>query len=122
MKQIKIEKEIRAKDLTEKLKQEAQMRFVKWVAKERDIDYYAALMICHGQTDPPDYEITLGYKMSNPIYMIAMNLQRKPNREMAIKNFRDTLLPEEREIFDEHVLTEGMRTNFKKKLKNEVRK
>lgn len=121
MKQIKIEKEIRAKDLTEKLKQDAQMRFVKWVAKERDIDYYAALMICHGQTDPPDYEITLGYKMSNPIYMIAMNLQRKSNREMAIKNFRDTLLPEERAIFDEQVLTEGMRTNFKKKLKKEVR-
>lgn len=122
MKQIKIEKEIRAKDLTEKLKQEAQARFVRWVAKERDIDYYSALMICHGQTDPPDYEITLGYKMSNPIYMIAMNLQRKSNREMAIKNFRDTLLPEERAIFDEQVLTEGMRTNFKKKLKNEVRK
>lgn len=115
--EIRIEKEIKALDLTERLKSEAQTRFVKWVAKEKNLDYYAALQICHGATDPPDYEIMLGYKMSHPVFMIAMNLQGKAKREKAIANFKKTLCPEELRLFEEEVLTDNMRTKFKKKIK-----
>lgn len=122
MKRITVEMEIRAKDLTEKMRQDAQARFVRWVAKEKGIDYYAALMICHGNSDPVDHEITLGYKMSDPVFMIAANLQRKTNREKAIENFKKTLSPEELIIFKEQVQTEKMRTHFRSKIKKEEKK
>lgn len=110
----KVEREIKALDLTAQLRTQAQNKFVKDMAKDEGVDYYTMLLKCTGQTDPVDYHYTLGYKMSNPVFMIAMNLQKKSNREKAIENFKKELCPEELKIFEEEVVTENMRTNFKK--------
>lgn len=110
------DREIQAMDLTKVLESRAQLNFIKWVAKEKKIDFYQAQLICHGKTDPIEWEYTLGYKMSNPVYMIAMNLQRKANREKAMENFKKELTPEEREIFERDVQTKHMRTKFRSEL------
>lgn len=116
----KIDREIKARDLTNLMKAEAQKKYVKWVSKEEKIDYDSALKICEGRTDPINWNYTLGYKMSHPVYMIAMNLQRKDNRAKAIENFKKELTPEETAIFEAEVETDGMRARFKRKLKKET--
>lgn len=111
------DREIKALDLTEYLKNEAQPKFVKKMAKEQGVDYYIMLNRCQHPTDPEDFYFSLGYKMSHPVYMIAMNLQRRENREKAIENFKAELCPEELAIFETEVITDNMRTKFKRELK-----
>ena len=113
----KADREIKALDLTAELKNKAQARFVKKMAKEEGVDYHIMLLRCQQPTESEDFYFSLGYKMSHPIYMIAMNLQKKENRSKAIENFKKELCPEELKIFESEVQTENMRTNFKKELK-----
>ena len=112
----KADRNILAMDLTKLLESKAQKNFVKWVAKEKKIDFYQALLICQGHSDPIEWEYTLGYKMSNPVYMIAMNMQKKANREKAMENFKKELTPEELAIFESEVQTKSMRTKFRSEL------
>lgn len=118
----KADREIKALDLTELLKCEAQQKYVKKMAKAEGIDYHIMLYRCQHPTDPEDFYYSLGFKMSNPVYMIAMNLQKKGNRSKAIENFKKELCPEELKIFESEVQTDNMRTNFKKELKTKAKK
>lgn len=113
----KADREIKALDLTAQLRSEAQKKYIKKMAKEEGVDYYLMLNRCQNPTKPEDFYYSLGFKMSNPVYMIAMNLQRKDNRSKAIENFKKELCPEELEIFESEVITSSMRTNFKKEIK-----
>lgn len=116
------DREIKAMDLTAELRTRAQANFIKKMAKEEGVDYHIMLLRCQQPKDPEDFYFSLGYKMSNPVYMMAMNLQKKENRSKAIENFKKELCPEELKIFESEVQTENMRTNFKKEIKSKTKK
>lgn len=118
----KADREIKALDLTAELRTKAQAKYIKKMAKEVGIDYHIMLLRCQQPTDPDDFYFSLGYKMANPVYMIAMNLQKKENRAKAIENFKKELCPEELKIFESEVQTDSMRTNFKKEIKSKTKK
>lgn len=92
---------------------EAQSRYVSWVQKEESVDYETAWRWC---TDPdaghPEHR--LGFKMSDPLAQLAMNMQiGKKARSNATANFKDTLDAEELEIFEAEVEPMDTRAKFK---------
>lgn len=88
----------------------ARGRFIQWVMEEEDCDYETAYALCTRHTDPVEPEYSLGYKMSSPVYQVAMNAQvRRSAREQAIENFKQMLEPDELEIFEKEVITKGTR-------------
>lgn len=95
--------EDKARMLRRNLQGQAEYAFVQKVMKWENVGYDEAVAMCIGKSDPrrPDY--ILGYRMSDPIMMQALYMQRKKNRERAAENFRQTLAtdPDVLELFDQ---------------------
>ena len=120
---IKTKIEQKAQDTQSLLAVQAQARYIQWLMKEEQIDYEEALAIVQGRTDPLEPEYMLGYKLSDPVVMIALFKQpRKKKRLNAALNFADTLSPEEAVIFWGQVFDERTASQFKTKLKDEQKK
>lgn len=90
----------KALELSDQLSGQARMEFIQWVMKEEDVNYETAYYICIGRTDPKEPEYTLGYKLADPVWQLALHGQRKKKREQARENFRKLLDEDELELFD----------------------
>lgn len=116
---IKTKIENKAMDLQNTLAVQAQSRYIQWLMKEEGIDYDTAMAIVEYRTDPIEYEYTLGYKLADPIWAIAIFKQSgKDKRRSAAENFAKGLRPEEAEIFWGQVFN----VETAKKFKNEYKK
>lgn len=115
--------EEKAMETQQTLAIQAQGQYIKWLMKEEEVDYETAMAIVQGRTDPAEPEYTLGYKLSDPVWMIALFKQPgKNNRLKAARNFSDLLNDEERRIFWSEVFDEKNAKQFKKKFKEEKKK
>lgn len=115
--------EEKAMETQQTLAIQAQGQYIKWLMKEEEVDYETAMAIVQGRTDPAEPEYTLGYKLSDPVWMIALFKQPgKNNRLKAARNFSDLLNDEERKIFWSEVFDEKNAKQFKKKFKEEKKK
>jgi len=109
----------KAYDLQASMASQARMRYIGDVMMWEDVDYDTAVAICTGRTDPVEHEYTLGYKMCDPIYLLAMSAQAsRKRREAAVLHFEELLSPEELDIFRRDVMDRGFRETFKKSLKH----
>lgn len=117
-----ISKEV-AWDLHDRLQAEAQVRFIQYVMNEEEVEWEMAQAICQGRTDPPEPEYTLGYKLADPLGMMAMNMQlSKKKRKEATENFMKELNEAETKLFLEEVAPMDTRAMFKAALKKEKKK
>jgi len=108
----------KAKELQSALRSQAQIKFIHQVMEWEGVDYEMALAICEGRTKEKEWEYTLGFKMADPLMQMALNLQPgKKARAQAAENFKRTLTPEEREIFEREVETMNTRSMMKSALK-----
>ena len=83
---------------------QAKAEYIQKVMKWEEVDYETAFYIVNGRTDPREPEYTLGYKMADPIMMMAMFGQiSKKKREMARDQFRKTLEDDELQLFNDYV-------------------
>jgi hypothetical protein len=115
---IKSRIEEKAMEKQQTLAAHAQMKYLKWLMKEESCDYEEALAIVQGRTDPLEPEYMLGYKLADPVVMIAIFKQiGKKNRLSAARNFAATLTEEERILFWNEVFDEKNAEQFKKKYK-----
>lgn len=102
---------------------QAQAKYVSDVMEWEECDYETALAICTGRTVPREPEYTLGFKMSNPVLLMAMFYQlSKKKRDQAIANFKLTLDPDELQIFVAQVENDATRKQLKKEYKEEKKK
>ena len=123
MGKIRTISEEKAWELHDRLQGEAQVRFISFVMKEEDVDWNTAYAICTGHTDPKEPEYTLGFKLADPMGMMAMNAQlSKKKRAQAIENFEKTLDEDELKLFREEVCTTSTADKFKAALKRERKK
>lgn len=103
----------KAYELQDRMSAQAKADFIAKVMKWEECDYEEAYAICTGHTDPREPEYTLGYKMCDPLYMLAMNAQlSKKRRQQAIANFEAMLEEDELPLFRE-VMAKGLRQQFK---------
>ena len=115
--------EDKAMDTQQILAAQAQAKYITWLMKEEDCDYEEALAIVQGRTDPLEPQYMLGYKLADPVWMIAIFKQHgKDNRLKAARNFAALLSDEEKKIFWEEVFDEKNAKAFKKKYKEEKKK
>lgn len=120
---IKSRIEEKAMETQQTLAAHAQMKYIQWLMKEEECDYEEALAIVQGRTDPLEPEYMLGYKLADPVVMIAIFKQHgKNNRLSAARNFAATLTEEERILFWNEVFDEKNAKQFKKKYKEEAKK
>ena len=102
---------------------QAQAKYLKWLMNEEQCSYEEALAIVEGRTDPLEPDYMLGYKLSDPVVIIAIFKQiGKKNRLAAAQNFAMGLSDEEKIIFWRDVFDEKNAKQFKKKLKDEKKK
>jgi hypothetical protein len=102
---------------------QAQAKYLKWLMNEEQCSYEEALAIVEGRTDPLEPDYMLGFKLSDPVVVIAIFKQiGKKNRLAAAQNFAMTLTDEEKIIFWRDVFDEKNAKQFKKKLKDEKKK
>lgn len=115
--------ENKAMETQQTLAAHAQMKYLNWLIKEESCDYEEALAIVQGRTDPLEPEYMLGYKLADPVVMIAIFKQHgKNNRLSAARNFAATLTEEERILFWNEVFDEKNAKQFKQKYKKEAKK
>lgn len=115
--------EEKAMETQQTLAAHAQMKYIQWLMKEEECDYEEALAIVQGRTDPLEPEYMLGYKLADPVVMIAIFKQHgKNNRLSAARNFAATLTEEERILFWNEVFDEKNAKQFKQKYKKEAKK
>ena len=120
---IKCRIEEKAMETQQTLAAHAQMKYIQWLMKEEECDYEEALAIVQGRTDPLEPEYMLGYKLADPVVMIAIFKQHgKNNRLSAARNFAATVTEEERILFWNEVFDEKNAKQFKKKYKEEGKK
>jgi hypothetical protein len=120
---IKDKIEQKAMDKQQSLATQAQAKYIGWLMKEEQCDYNEAIAIVMGNTDPIEPEYMLGYKLSDPVWMIAIFKQAgKKNRVKAALNFSELLSDAEKEIFWNEVFDEQTGRKFKRKLKEEKKK
>lgn len=106
--------------LVQKVNLTGQAKFIQDVAEWENVSFEEAQAICHGETWPVQYEYTLGYKLSDPIWAIGISLQPgKKARERAIENFKKQLCAEELALFEQEVMD---RCSFVEKMREEKRK
>lgn len=106
--------------LVQNTKLSGQSKFIQDVAEWEGVSFEEAQAICHGETWPVQYEYTLGYKLSDPIWSIGISLQPgKKAREKAIENFKKQLCAEELALFEQEVMD---RCSFVEKMREEKRK
>ena len=112
-----------AQTLTDQLAIKAQRDFIADVMEWEEVDYETAWAICLGQTDPVEYEYTLGFKLANPVLQLALFHQRsKIRRKQAADNFARELSDPERELFYSEVFDEKNAKAFKDALKKKKKK
>lgn len=110
--------EQKAMDKQQSLATQAQAKYIGWLMKEEQCDYNEAIAIVMGNTDPVEPEYMLGYKLSDPVWMIAIFKQAgRKNRMKAAHNFSELLSDAEKEIFWNKVFDEQTGKKFKRKLK-----
>ena len=115
--------ENKALETQQTLAAHAQMKYLKWLMKEEQCSYEEAIAIVQGRTDPLEPDYMLGYKLSDPVVMIAIFKQAgKNNRLAAARNFAATLTEEERILFWNEVFDEENAKQFKKSYKKEKKK
>ncbi len=120
---IKSKIEEKAIETQQTLAAHAQMKYLNWLMKEEECSYEEAIAIVQGLTDPREPEYMLGYKLSDPVVMIAIFKQHgKNNRLAAARNFAATLDEDERILFWNEVFDEKNAKQFKKKYKEEGKK
>lgn len=108
----------KAFELQDNLAANARARFIQQVMDWESCDYETAYNLCTRKSDPINAQYSLGYKMSDPLYQLAMNGQvRAKQRAQAVANFEEMLEPDELYIFRTEVLTMDTRTMLKKALK-----
>ena len=123
MKKTKGNIEEKATNLQFNLASKAQMRYIHWLAKEEDCELDEAWAIVQGRTDPLEPEYMLGYKLEDPVLLMALFGQlKKENRIQAAKNFAATLTDPEREMFYEKIFNEETGQAFKDALKKAKKK
>ena len=102
---------------------QAQAKYLEWLMKEEDCSFDEAMAIVQGRTDPLEPEYMLGFKLADPVWMIAIFKQHgKDNRLKAARNFAALLSEEERILFWTEVFDEQNAKKFKKKYKEEKKK
>ena len=95
----------KAEDLRNKLRAEAQIRFIRKVAAEDDISWDEAYDLCLGLTDPPDYHYTVGYKLADPVIQTGLwGPGTKAEKERVRRMFESELCAEEIQIVREEVI------------------
>lgn len=120
---IKTKIEQKAMDTQSALAAQAQAKYLKWLMNEEQCSYEEALAIVEGCTDPLEPEYMLGFKLSDPVVILAIFKQiGKKNRLAAAQNFAMGLSDEEKIIFWRDVFDEKNARQFKKKYKNEKKK
>lgn len=120
---IKDKIEEKATQTQSMLAAQAQAKYISWLMKEEDVDYETAIAIVEARTDPPEWEYVLGFKLADPVLQIALFKQlSKKARRNAAANFRETLSPEERILFDKQVFNEENASDFKHTLKKEKKR
>lgn len=120
---IKTKIEQKAMDTQSALAAQAQAKYLKWLMNEEQCSYEEALAIVEGRTDPLEPEYMLGFKLSDPVVILAIFKQiGKKNRLAAAQNFAMGLSDEEKIIFWRDVFDEKNARQFKKKYKNEKKK
>lgn len=120
---IRTKIEEKAMNLQSTLAAQAQADYLKWLMNEEQCNYEEALAIVEGRTDPLEPEYMLGFKLSDPVVVIAIFKQLgKKNRLAAAQNFAMGLTDEEKIIFWRDVFDEKNAKQFKKKLKEEKKK
>lgn len=120
---IKTKIEQKAMDTQSALAAQAQAKYLKWLMNEEQCSYEEALAIVEGRTDPLEPEYMLGFKLSDPVVIIAIFKQiGKKNRLAAAQNFAMGLSDEEKIIFWRDVFDEKNARQFKKKYKDEKKK
>ena len=89
-------------DMVNQITAQGQTRFVDDVMREEGVDRETALRWCLG-IDPSHPEISMGYKLSDPIWSTGCfyQLGRKA-RAQARENFKKMLTPEELVLFEEY--------------------
>lgn len=104
----------KAFELHDKLQGEAQVKFIQHVMKEEEVDWDMAYAICIGRCEPREPEYTLGYKLSDPMMLLAMFKQPgRKARAQAVANFEEGLEPDELELFRSEVLNTSTRGQLK---------
>lgn len=115
--------ENRAMETQQTLAAHAQMKYINWLMKEEQCSYDEAIAIVQGRTDPIEPDYMLGYKLADPVVMIAIFKQAgKNNRLSAARNFAATLSEEEKILFWNEVFDEKNAKQFKKSYKKEKKK
>lgn len=110
-------------ELQARMQSEAQLKFIYKVMEWEEVDFETAAAICTRRTDPVEPEYSLGYKMCDPLGMLARNTQlRKKDRMKAQEDFMKLLEPDELEIYKSQVLNEKTRQQFNDELKKEQKK
>lgn len=98
----------KAEDIRERLRAEAQARFIRKVAAEDGIPWEDAYNLCLGLTDPIDHHYTLGYKLADPMIQTGLWAPgTKKTKRKVQRMFESELCPEEIQIFHEEVLPMG---------------
>lgn len=115
--------ELKAMDTQHLLASIAGQRYINWLMKEEKCDKEEAVAIVEGRTDPLEPKYMLGFKLADPVVMIAIFKQHgKNNRLSAARNFAATLTEEERILFWNEVFDEKNAKQFKQKYKKEAKK
>jgi hypothetical protein len=118
---IKFKEKIEEKafGVAQNMAMQAQMNYVKWVAKEEKVDFEIAWEISTGTREYKDgAKYTLGFKLADPAWMIAIFKQpRKTKRQQAAENFAKGLNETEAKIFWSEVFNQENGKAFKEKYK-----
>ena len=102
---------------------QAQAKYLEWLMKEEDCSFDEAMAIVQGRTDPLEPEYMLGFKLADPIWVIAIFKQHgKEKRLKAARNFSELLSEEERILFWNEVFDEKNAKKFKKEYKKAKKK
>lgn len=93
--------EDRARELRQKMRADAEYKFILKVQGWENCTYQEAVDLCTGKSPVRNPEYMLGFALSDPIMLQAMYMQfRKKDREAAKENFRSMLDEDVRELFD----------------------
>ena len=115
--------EEKAFGVAQNMAMQAQVNYVKWVAKEEKVDFEVAWEISTGTREYEDgAKYTLGFKLADPAWMIAIFKQpRKTKRQQAAENFAKGLNETEAEIFWSKVFNAETGKAFKEKYKEAMK-
>lgn len=93
--------EDRARDMRDRLRADAQYRYLQKVMAWEGVDYGTAIDICTGKSPERHPEHILGYRLSDPVMLEALYLSpTRKSRAKAAEVFKETLDPDCLELFE----------------------